>query len=139
MAILASVPGVAVTIIGNGETVREYPDGQLTNTLNAVSRYIEVQTGQSFEVCIDTKPEAVHSVVGFQYRVLTDGNTADSVVVQSNNTKRWTSKGWFLNNGFYRPYVFNKFETGSLRPRQMSKEQLLTRVPSRRRWIADAH
>lgn len=66
----------------------ENQDDHIANTIDTISRYIEVQIGQSFELCVDTTPEAVQEIVGFQYRTVTNGNTTVFVAVQSDITKR---------------------------------------------------
>lgn len=56
MAILKTLPGVEVTIRVKGKALQEYGDKMLDDDFDTVSRYIEAQSGQTFEIKIVTKP-----------------------------------------------------------------------------------
>lgn len=50
MAVLDGVPGLTVRIVVNGEGLREYEDRHAEVAEKTVERYVEPQTGKSFEI-----------------------------------------------------------------------------------------
>lgn len=116
MAILKDLPRVEVTIHVNGKPLEEHQDRHLSEAPETISRYIEIQSGQTFEVHITTRPGAIRGA-GHKYVVDVDGNKVDWGLVEPRHCigspKLSISKGTRRKDGMFRPYIFNNFTTGT--------------------------
>ncbi|KAF2160293.1 hypothetical protein M409DRAFT_29148 [Zasmidium cellare ATCC 36951] len=114
MAILNDLPRVEVTIRVNGQTLEEHRDRHLSEAPETISRYIEIQSGQTFEVHIKTNPGAIRGA-GHKYVIDVDGNKVDWGLVEPRHCvgspKVSISKGTRRKDGMFRPYKFNLFTT----------------------------
>ncbi|KAK4496757.1 hypothetical protein PRZ48_012740 [Zasmidium cellare] len=114
MAILTHLPGIEVTINVNGRALSEHRERQLIDPPETISRYVEVQSEQHFEVHIRTSPGAVRAA-GHKFFVHVDGNKTDWGLVEPRHCisgpKISISAGTHRREGLTRPYKFNVFTT----------------------------
>ncbi|KAF2160294.1 hypothetical protein M409DRAFT_29149 [Zasmidium cellare ATCC 36951] len=82
MAILKSLHGVEVTITVDNEPLQEYEPKEGTDPYDTVTRYVQTQPDQNFEIKIVTNQGSTRGA-GLKYEVMIDANIADSTVVLS--------------------------------------------------------
>lgn len=113
MAILASLPGVEVTITVSGSALPELEDQSAPIPENTATRYIEVFSGQIFEIKIVTGPGATRGA-GLEYKIYIDGHRATSVLASAEDCEDsdvvWASRGWNMRDGSIRQYQTQLFE-----------------------------
>jgi hypothetical protein len=78
------LPGVEIVITVNGTALRELEDPYGTDDERIVSCYIEVVSGQVFEVFINILPEFEYKGDGISFEVLADGESIESPVIEPN-------------------------------------------------------
>lgn len=82
MAILKRLPGVEVTITVDNEPLQEYEPKKETDPYDSVTRYVQTQPDQNFEIKIVTNQGSTRGA-GLKYEITIDANIADANVVTS--------------------------------------------------------
>jgi hypothetical protein len=116
MTILPECPGLKVQVFVQGRHAQEYDDNEEDPSLNAVTKYVEAQSGANFSVVATFKApfSTQHDVM---MRVIIDGKPMakwlcrrrelSNKVVQCEGIRRETQEGWVKQS-----FCFAELEIG---------------------------
>lgn len=117
MAIIDVLPGVEVTIVCDGEPIKEHTDEDLEEEPRTVIRYVEAKSDQNFGVSIKVKQGTTFLGETLAFEIKVDGGFIVHPTVSKPNCLRRDyiaiREGQPLPNGKVRPFQFTSLETGT--------------------------
>lgn len=114
MAIIECVPGIEVTVVSGGNTIKEYVDEETEDESNKVTRYIKAISGQNFEVHIKVAKDFEVKGDDLAFRIYMDGRWVAGPLISkktiSEGCGRRVSQGRQSDGS---KYCFSTLETGA--------------------------
>jgi hypothetical protein len=120
MAIINDIPGLSVEVVSNGDALREYEDVYAADEPKKVTKYIEVQSDETFEI-VARFLENLNAKYGVCVEIRLDGTKVSASLIRLGELRKggghtYTTSGvmskignrWHESNFLFSPFVVGK-------------------------------